>query len=109
MDELVFDKAAVNAEKLHEELSALLGAVFAGVSVHDGQVRVHLLEPPTAEQLALVDQAVIAHDSAILTARQQALAARRAFEERVGSLAWEDWTPSDKDVLLRLLAEDVFR
>jgi hypothetical protein len=109
MDELVFDKALVNAERLHEELFALLGAGFAGVSAHDGRVRVHLLEPSTPEQTAVIDQAVIAHDPHVLTARQQALADRRAFAERVGSLAWAEWTPADKDTLLRLLAEDVFR
>jgi hypothetical protein len=109
MDELVFDKALVNAERLHEELFALLGAVFAGVSVYDGRVRVHLTEPPTPEQTAWIDQAVIAHDSAILTARQQALADRRAYVERVRLVPWAEWTPADKDTLLRLLAEDVFR
>jgi hypothetical protein len=109
MDELVFDMAAVNAELLHEQLLALLGSAFAGLSVHDGRVRVHLLEAPTPEQTAVIDQAVIAHDPHVLTARQQALADRRAFAERVGPLAWAEWTPADKDTLLRLFAEDVFR
>lgn len=105
MVELAYEKRPVNPARLHQEIAALgLGDAFAGVSVTQGCVRIHLIGELAGDSQARIAAAVAAHDPAQLTAGQQAAADRRAERARLRDKPWPDWTPEDKDAYLGLLA-----
>jgi len=102
--ELAYENSAVNPALLHEELEAALGNKLAGISTGQGKVRVHVLDTIQDAERALIEPIVQAHDAKKLTARQQAEADQAAKREALRK-PWATWTATDKDDLLRLLAE----
>ncbi len=107
MIDWTFDVERLNLSLLHDELKAALGPKFVGVSWNGRAVRVHVLDSTSAGERALVKSIVEQHDPARLTARQQAERDRRAMLAGLRSKPWTQWTPADKDALLRVLAENL--
>lgn len=105
--ELTFEKAAVNATLLHEELRAALGSGFVGLSLsRGGEVRVHVLDSLPAAERERIEGLVAAHDAAKRSAAQQAQAARDAALTALRK-PWSAWSGADKDALLRVIAQDM--
>jgi len=105
--DLIYEKAAVNAALLHEELRAALGAGFAGISLSDvGRVRVHVLDSVPPAERERIAGLVAAHDARQRTAAQQAEAAREGALSGLRK-PWGAWSGADKDALLRLLAQEL--
>ncbi len=105
--ELSYEKAAVNAPLLHEELRAALGSGFVGISLSGGgRVRVHVLDTLPSAERERIAGLVAAHDASQRTAAQQAEAAREAALSALRK-PWAAWSGADKDALLRLLAQDL--
>lgn len=106
--DLVFERGAVNVERLHHDLRGVVGEALAGVSVDGeaGRVRVHLRGEITTGMKDQIAAAVAAHDIKQLTPEQQARQDRAALIA-VLSKPWPAWDARDRDDLLRLLAESV--
>jgi len=63
--DLSYDKAAVNAALLHEELWNALGSGFVGISLNGGgRVRVHVLDTLPPAERERIAGFVSAHDRA---------------------------------------------
>jgi hypothetical protein len=102
--DLEFERADINIPLLHQELKAVLGAHFTGVSTGNGHVRVHVFDDTPPEVCNLAKPVVIAHNAAALTADQRKEADREAL---IASLRkpWASWAAVEKDRFLQLLAE----
>jgi hypothetical protein len=102
--DLVFDRADVNIALLHEQLNAVLGAFFTGISTGNGQVRVHVFVGTPPDVCDLAGPVVMAHNASDLTVAQQKEMDREAL---LASLRkpWVSWSALDKDRFLGLLAE----
>ena len=102
--DLDFERADINIALLHQQLKAVLGDHFTGVSTSKGHVRVHVFADTPPEVCDLAGPVVAAHDSSALTIEQQKEADREAL---IASLRkpWATWTALEKDRFLRLLAE----
>lgn len=102
--EVIVEKAAINVERLHEELASALGDDYAGLSTggERGAVRVYVRGKVDAEQ---VRRQVAGHDAAQLSARQQREAGRFAVIERLRAKPWAAWSAQDKEDALRVLVE----
>lgn len=103
--DLTYEKASLNPAKLHEELAAVLGAKFIGISTElGGKVRVHIQDDmPLADQ-GKIGPIVAAHDAAQLTAAQQAKVDWTAATDALCK-PWDQWTAQDQTDFLRVLAE----
>ncbi len=106
MIDLAFEREAVNLALLHQELAAALGAKLVGLSGNGCGVRVHLLDSTTPDERKLAGQIVAGHDADKLTADQQAERERQTALEALRK-PWAQWSPADKDALLRLLAGEL--
>jgi hypothetical protein len=100
----VYEKAAVNLAKLHEELAAALGEKFVGVSTGRGQVRVHIWSDTPKALQSQIEPIIQAHDASKLTAAQQAEVDRAAKLEALKK-PWAQWTAADQAEFVRILAE----
>jgi hypothetical protein len=96
---------AVNVAALDESLRAALGAAYAGLTLQEERVRVHLLSDIDGAQDTAA-AVVAAHDAGTLTEVQQRIQDRA---DQIAALRkpWAEWSADDKDALLRLLAGDV--
>ncbi len=106
MIDLVFERETVNLALLHQELAAALGAKLVGLSGNGRGVRVHLLDSTTPDERKLAGQIVAGHDAGKLTADQQAGRERGAALDALRK-PWAQWSSTDKDALLRLLAGEL--
>ncbi|WP_119067771.1 hypothetical protein [Aggregatilinea lenta] len=102
--EIAVEKAAINLERLQEELAAALGEGYVGLSTDSKPdvVRVFVRDKVEAEQVRAL---VAGHDATKLSARQQKEADRATVIERLRGKAWVTWTAQDKEEALRILAE----
>ncbi len=102
--EVIVEKAAINVERLQEELVAALGDTVVGLSTEDqsGSVRVFVRGKIEEEQVRAL---VAGHDATKLSARQQKEADRATVIERLRATPWAVWTAQDKEEALRILAE----
>ena len=106
--EVVYEMDGLNPEKLHEELMAVASERgFTGLSTGPGKlVRLHFL----SDQIGGADVAVLtapviqAHDPQTKTADQAKTDSTAALLEGLKK-PWAEWTPEDKDLVLRVLAE----
>ncbi len=106
MIDLVFEREAVNLALLHQELAAAFGAKLVGLSGNGRGVRVHLLDSTTPDERTMAGQIVAGHDAGKLTADQQAERERGAVLDALRK-PWAQWSPTDKDALLCLLAGEL--
>lgn len=106
MIDLTFERKNLNLALLHEELLALLGPKLVGVSQDGRGVRVHLLDSTTPDERKAAGEIVARHDDSRFTAEQQMQRERQAALAALRK-PWAQWTPADKDALLRLLAGDL--
>jgi len=105
LTEWQYTKENINPELLAEELTAVLGNYFAGISTGGdaGLVRVHV-QAGTPKELQDQVQAVMAsHDGSQLTHDQQTRADQNAQFTVLKQKSWAEWTAQDKDTLLQLL------
>lgn len=79
MIHLTLDKPAVNSDRLHADLAAALGEVFAGLSFTRGVLTLHLSIDARPDQQAQALQLAADHDPASLTPAQQAARERDAL------------------------------
>lgn len=108
--ELVFMLDPVNAEKLHEEIAAMLAGHgkadgFFGVSTGPMEtVRVHVTPDVAEQHQADIVDVVANHDASAQTDDQKK---EKDKQDKLDSLKkpWKDWTDQDKDDYLKLLAD----
>ena len=72
MKTITIAREQTNITALDEALSLALSADYLGLSVHAGQVRVHLEDSTPFEHIQQAEQIVRDHDPAKLTVTQQA-------------------------------------
>jgi hypothetical protein len=102
--DLTYDKVSVNPARLREELAAVLGSQFVGLSTGpDSQVRVHIQDSMKQADRDKIGPIVAAHDANQLTAAQQAEMDRAAALETLRK-PWAEWTPEDQAQFLKILA-----
>ncbi len=108
--DLLFASKPVNPARLHQEIAAVVGSKFRGVSLGPSGVRAHVemdageLETTYRD---LITPVLAAHNPALLTVEQQKEADRVAIMESLRGKAWAQWTPGDRDAILKILAERV--
>lgn len=105
MHELRIERSGdINPDGLHAELAAAVEG-FHGISLRgDGQVYVALDAEPDEQAAGRIRAAVEGHDPQNLTPGQQKRAERKTRLDELRRKDWKDWTPKDKDDLLRLVA-----
>jgi hypothetical protein len=72
MKTITIARQDTNITALDEALETQLGTDYLGLSVHHGEVRVHLLDETPSELVRQAEQIVQNHDSSLLTVEQQA-------------------------------------
>jgi hypothetical protein len=72
MKTITVSRGSTNVTALDETLRTALGADYLGLSLHAGEVQVHLVDSTPSEQVKQAEQLVINHDPSLLTVEQQA-------------------------------------
>ncbi len=70
MKTISIPRQSTNVTALDDALQSALADNYLGISIHDGTVRVHLLDETPSEQVQQAGQLVANHDPAQLTAEQ---------------------------------------
>jgi hypothetical protein len=104
--DLVYEKTPVNPARLQEELAAVLGSEFVGVSTSPKDLRVHIQDDLPAADQAKIAGIVAAHDASQLSTAQQAEADQQIALEALRK-PWDQWTGDDQAQFIRLLAEQM--
>jgi hypothetical protein len=104
--DLVYDKTPVNPARLQEELAAVLGLQFVGVSTGPNGLRVHIQNDMSAANQAKIAGIVAAHDASQLSTTQQAEADQQTALDALRK-PWDQWTGEDQGAFIRLLAEQM--
>ncbi|MDQ7025275.1 MAG: hypothetical protein Q9P01_05050 [Anaerolineae bacterium] len=72
MKTITIPRQDTNITALDESLEAQLGTDYLGLSVHHGEVRVHLADETPSDTVRQAEEIVQNHDSSRLTVEQQA-------------------------------------
>jgi hypothetical protein len=108
--DLVYELAALNPDKLHEELMAVAADKgYTGLSGGPGKLmRLHFLSDQMggADVAALTAPVIQAHDPLAKTGDQAKTDATAALLETLKK-PWAEWTPEDKDSVLHVLADNL--
>jgi hypothetical protein len=72
MKTITVNRGSTNVTALDETLRTALGADYLGLSLHAGEVQVHLVDSTPSELVKQAEQLVINHDASLLTVEQQA-------------------------------------
>ena len=101
MTTITIAREQTNITALDETLDKLLTDYYLGLSVHNGAVRVHLLDETPSDLVHLAEQIVQSHDPSQLTLGQQAeiskrqslLQARNATPTALDTIAYDGTDP----------------
>jgi hypothetical protein len=105
--ELTFDRPTVNLGLLHQQLKAVLGEHFPGISHNGSVLRVHLFEDAPAEVDDLVAPVVAAHDPAAQSESDKQVEDDTALLTALKGKPVAQWKTEEKDKILELLLRRV--
>lgn len=98
----VYPKAAINFERLDEELRDQLGQQFYGLSYHHGELVVHLADRLDENPQSRVEAIIEAHDPAVFSQEQARQEQLSALREAQSPLNLSD-APDADAIMLHLL------